>query len=250
MNLRIFKLEEQAKGSFNGGEIKENKPLGFPQDGGGLKPYSNIFYWANAVASVESEIGLHPHRGFEIMSIILEGEIAHYDTYADKWISLKAGDVQLIRAGRGISHAELMKKNSRMFQVWFDPGLQNTLGKEPVYRDYKADHFKIINDKSYTVKIIKDSNGPITMDAEGVGIKEYKLKKGEHIFAPDKNTIYSLYCLEGNMQLNGHDFEKDSFAIASEQELLKVESGDEGRIFVIESPAKTSYKTYYELSGW
>ena len=150
MDLKIFKLKEQAKGSFNGGEIRENKPLGFPQDGGDLKPYSNIFYWANAVASVESEIGLHPHRGFEIMSIILEGEIAHYDTSADKWISLKAGDVQLIRAGRGISHAELMKKNSRMFQIWFDPGLQNTLSK--------------------------DNTGPITMDAEGIGIKDYHLK--------------------------------------------------------------------------
>ena len=50
MAIKIYSKEDQASGAFNGGEIVENKPLGFPQDGGELRPYSNIFYWANAVA--------------------------------------------------------------------------------------------------------------------------------------------------------------------------------------------------------
>ena len=48
MNLKIYNISEQAKGNFNNGEILENKPIGFPQDGGKLKPYSNLFYWAHA----------------------------------------------------------------------------------------------------------------------------------------------------------------------------------------------------------
>ena len=48
MNLKIYKTSDQAKGSFNGGEILENKPIGFPQDRGKIKPYSNLFYWAHA----------------------------------------------------------------------------------------------------------------------------------------------------------------------------------------------------------
>ena len=72
MILKVSK-EEQAYGAFNGGEIVENKPIGFNREGGKLKPYSNLFYWANAIANVDSTIGLHPHQGFEIMSFILEG---------------------------------------------------------------------------------------------------------------------------------------------------------------------------------
>ena len=34
MAISIFSKEDQASGNFNFGEIKEKKPIGFPQDGG------------------------------------------------------------------------------------------------------------------------------------------------------------------------------------------------------------------------
>ena len=40
---------------------------------------------------------------------------------------LKEGDVQIIRAGNGISHAEEIDDNSEIFQIWFDPNLSKTL---------------------------------------------------------------------------------------------------------------------------
>ena len=95
--IQHYNISDQAYGEFNGGDIIENKPLGFPQDGGKLKPYSNLFYWAHASARKDSVIGLHPHRGFEIMSIVLEGNIQHYDTLLKQWIPLEKGDVQLIQ---------------------------------------------------------------------------------------------------------------------------------------------------------
>ena len=48
--IKHYNISDQAYGEFNNGDIIENKPLGFPQDGGKLKPYSNIFYWAHASA--------------------------------------------------------------------------------------------------------------------------------------------------------------------------------------------------------
>ena len=44
------------------------------------------------------------------MQFCLKGEINHYDTKQDKWIKLQRGDVQIIRAGNGISHAEITRK--------------------------------------------------------------------------------------------------------------------------------------------
>jgi len=48
--IKHYNISNQAYGEFNGGGIIENKPIGFTQDGGKLKPYSNLFYWAHASA--------------------------------------------------------------------------------------------------------------------------------------------------------------------------------------------------------
>ena len=45
MSIQVIKKNQQAAGQFNGGEILENKPIGFPREGGHLRPYSNLFYW-------------------------------------------------------------------------------------------------------------------------------------------------------------------------------------------------------------
>src|SRR3972149_10894032 len=100
--IKIYPKDRQAKGSFNFGKILEHKPIGFPQDGGELKPYSSLFYWAHAWSEGGGLIDQHPHKGFEIMSYVLKGEIQHYDNKLNGWKRLKAGDVQVIRAGSGI----------------------------------------------------------------------------------------------------------------------------------------------------
>ena len=119
--IRIINKSEQAYGAFNGGEIVENKPLGFPREGGATKAYSSLFYWANAIAKKDSTIGLHPHQGFEIMSFVLDGEIKHFDTKANEWKPLQKGDAQIIRSGNGISHSEFMGRRSSKNTKWRTP---------------------------------------------------------------------------------------------------------------------------------
>ena len=50
--------------------------------------------------------GPHPHRGFETVTFILEGELAHRDTGGHESV-IRAGGVQWMTAGRGLVHAEL-----------------------------------------------------------------------------------------------------------------------------------------------
>ena len=52
MSIQLIKREQQADGNFNNGEILEKKPIGFTQDGGITKPYSNLFYWAHALSLI------------------------------------------------------------------------------------------------------------------------------------------------------------------------------------------------------
>ena len=164
MSINIFKKGDQADGSFNNGEILEKKPIGFPQDGGKLKPYSNLFYWAHAWAPEnDSEIGLHPHRGFEICSFVLEGEIEHYDTLLDRWITLNQGDVQIIKAGKGISHSEKLKKGSEIFQIWFDPNIQESLYIDASYSDFKSTDFKIKIRNNIESKIVLSNENQLSL---------------------------------------------------------------------------------------
>ena len=50
--------------------------------------------------------GPHPHRGFETVTFILEGSLAHHDTGGGESI-VAAGGVQWMTAGSGLTHAEL-----------------------------------------------------------------------------------------------------------------------------------------------
>ncbi|MBK9983337.1 MAG: pirin family protein [Saprospiraceae bacterium] len=140
--MRIISKSQQARGAFNNGQILENKPIGFPQDHGFVRPYSSLFYWARAAGMVDSTIGLHPHQGFEIMSFVLEGNIRILIRKMNAWKPLQAGDVQIIRAGNGISHAEHIERGGVIFQIWVDPDLSKTLDKEASYDDYKEVDFE------------------------------------------------------------------------------------------------------------
>jgi len=246
MSLQIIPKARQGSGAFNGGEIIENKPIGFPQDRGEVKPYSNLFYWAYAEAKTDSTIGLHPHQGFEIMSFILRGSIRHFDTKLNEWRSLSAGDAQIIRAGNGISHAEHMEKGAVMFQIWVDPNLDKTLAKPPSYDDYKSTDFPVEKMNSFSVKKYVGTDAPLLMDSEGVKIQEWSFAEVEEEIVLSENEVHSIYLMDGAIEMNGEEVVQDGFVIVSDVNKLKIKSAGEGRFFMISSPKRPSYKTYVE----
>lgn len=75
----------------------------------------------------------HGHRDMEIISLVLEGEIAHKDSAGHSEI-LPAGEFQLMSAGRGIHHSEFnpsTEKPLRFLQIWIEPNVQ---GQAPRYQ--------------------------------------------------------------------------------------------------------------------
>ena len=247
MSIIIYNKDDQASGNFNNGNILEKKPIGFPQDGGQLRPYSNLFYWADAwTPNSKSTIGLHPHQGFEICSFVIKGSIKHFDSKQNEWIELNRGDAQIIRSGSGISHAEEILDNSEMFQIWFDPNISKTILKPASYSDYKADSFPIIKNKKSNVITIKGKNSPFEMDTEGIEIYDNTFHGDTHKFNLDDQKIYSLFIKKGVLSYSGMDLEQGTFIkIEKESEFnFKSESGLE--IFEIRSPLRPSYPTYFE----
>jgi redox-sensitive bicupin YhaK (pirin superfamily) len=238
--IKIYPKKSQAHGEFNNGEIIENKPIGFPQDNGPVKPYSNLFYWAFAEAYNESTIGLHPHKGFEIMSFVLSGSIDHYDTKINKWLTLKKGDVQLIKSGSGIYHSEKLHKHSSIFQIWFDPNISISITNPPQYQDFKSNNFKFDGIRKYYV----GNNSPIKLDSENIQIFKLKISKYTILSVPE-TLVYSIYCLNNSFKLNNMTIKKNDFIIICDEKNVTISVKTPIELFVISSSKFVSYKTYF-----
>lgn len=247
--IEITEERHQVSGAFDGDRILERKPIGFPQEGGDMAPYSNLFYWAHAWSEKGGLIGEHPHRGFEIMSIVLTGEIEHYDSQLKGWKKLKAGDVQLIRAGNGITHAERILAGGSIFQIWFDPDLSKTLGKPASYNDYESSEFPVFEDAKSRAKVIVGGT-KVSMDTEIGYIQDITIKseKAEYPLKPD--FIYSIFVYSGSCQVGKDLAPTRSFIKIEDESTLTLSSIEPGtRIFIISSPKRPAYKTYFELAG-
>jgi redox-sensitive bicupin YhaK (pirin superfamily) len=78
----------------------------------------------------------HPHRGFETVTIMLEGRMRHHDSVGNVGL-LEPGSVQWMTAGRGIVHSEMPEQESgRMagFQLWVNLAARDKMSA-PEYRD-------------------------------------------------------------------------------------------------------------------
>lgn len=246
MSFKKYSKAEQGYGEFNGGAIVENKPIGFPQSGGGgSHPYSNLFYWAKADSENGSTIGEHPHQAFEILSFVLEGEIEHYDNHNNKWFPLSKGDVQVIKSGNGIQHAEKLNPNSSIFQIWFNPDFEITLKQKAEYTDYKETDFEIVDKGNYTIKKMLGESSPINLVSEGVEVEELTAISDFEL-ALNKDKYHSFYVLNGSAELNGNKIEKDDFLKMVDEDKANFTNQKDLKLFYVVNPKELSYRTYYQ----
>lgn len=194
-------------------------------------------------------VGEHPHRGFETVTIVYDGEVAHHDSTGQGGV-IGAGDVQWMTAGAGILHEEYhseeFAKNGGtldMVQLWVNLPAKDKM-TQPGYQHITSNMIPMIelSDNAGSMRVIageyEGQQGPAktftTLD-----VWDYQLNAGSQVTIPIKdNRNAGIIVLHGEILLeNGSklqeaelavfDKEGDSITITAEkQSTILLLSGD------------------------
>ncbi|XP_061526759.1 pirin isoform X2 [Phycodurus eques] len=96
----------------------------------------------------------HPHRGFETVTYVLEGVVAHED-FCGHSGRLQPGDLQWMTAGRGVVHAEMPMSEEPLvgLQLWVNLSRQNKM-VEPAYQELRSSEIPKPTQGGVTVAVI------------------------------------------------------------------------------------------------
>ena len=156
--------------------------------------------------------GPHPHRGFETVTFILEGELSHLDSGGHESV-IRAGGVQWMTAGSGLVHAELspesFKRNGgslEILQLWINLPARLKMTK-PAYVGLEAADIPNVELDGGTLDLVSERwdgiEGPISPLAD-VRLMLVRLRAGGAIDIPvaPGRTIF-LYTVGGEAEVGG-----------------------------------------------
>jgi redox-sensitive bicupin YhaK (pirin superfamily) len=172
----------------------------------------------------------HGHRDMEILSYVLEGELAHKDSIGTGSV-IRPGDVQRMSAGTGIQHSEFNpspKSPVHFLQIWILPERN---GLKP---GYQQNAFPL-DDKGrlHLVASHDGRDGSLTLNQD-VDLRAGRLSKGDVIEARLRNgRLGWLQVARGAVTLNGVALATgDGAAIEKESDLvIRAESDAEILLF-------------------
>jgi redox-sensitive bicupin YhaK (pirin superfamily) len=163
------------------------------------------------------DLGPHPHRGFEPITLLFQGEQLHRDSLGNENL-VKAGDVQWTTAGSGIIHAEgptkeFVKNGGTLegIQLWLNLPAKDKM-MIPNYQHLTSDLMPVIKDTSENIqlKVVagkqKEVQGLInTQTAVNVFMVEAKGAGSMHVDIP-KSHESCIYLLDGKVKVNDFSF--------------------------------------------
>src|SRR3954468_10248578 len=110
--------------------------------------WGRIRVWNDDTIGAQSGFPPHPHRDMEIVTYVRTGAITHQDSMGNKGRT-GAGDVQVMSAGTGVTHAEynLEDETTTLFQIWIVTDEQDAApawGARPFPKDSREGEFQLL----------------------------------------------------------------------------------------------------------
>ena len=153
---------------------------------------------------------MHPHRGIETVTYMLDGVTSHRDSLGNSG-EIGPGDVQWMTSGRGILHEEMPRRstsgNIYGFQLWVNlPAAQKM--SQPRYQEVNASTIPVVEKDGVTIRLVAGEvdgvNGPVTEIAASPLYMDVKLTPGSTFTHPIPSGHTTLaYVFEGTGEFSG-----------------------------------------------
>ncbi|TFG56154.1 MAG: pirin family protein [Methanomassiliicoccus sp.] len=186
---------------------------------------------------------LHPHRGIETVTYMLDGYVDHQDSIGNKG-SIGPGDVQWMTAGNGILHEEMPQRSEGWMcglQLWVNlPRAKKMM--TPRYRGVLSGSIPRVElDDGSVVKVIagefQGSRGPVEDLVVNAEYLDVNLRSGtslEHKVPKDMNTFAMVY--GGSLLFGGaQEVTSGNVAVFGSGDAVSVVGGEKGARFILVS---------------
>jgi redox-sensitive bicupin YhaK (pirin superfamily) len=191
-------------------------------------------------------VGVHPHRGFETVTIAYKGKVAHHDSSGGGGV-IGEGDIQWMTAARGVLHKEYHEAewsktggDFQMVQLWVNLPKKHKMST-PKYQAIKSDTINRyeLEDKAGIIEVIAGEYKSIRGVASTftpIHMFNAKLNKGgkaDFQFPANYNT--ALLVVNGNIIINGNEkTPTDHLALmANDGEAFEIEATHDAIVLVL-----------------
>lgn len=191
-------------------------------------------------------VGEHPHKGFETVTIVYDGEVEHRDSTGGGGI-IGPGDVQWMTAASGILHQEFHSNAYtakggpfEMVQLWVNLPAKDK-GAKPGYQSLEAATIPAFDlaDGAGSVRVIAGSfegrNGPARTFTP-IDIWDVRMKAGKTatFTLPEGHTV-ALAVLSGTALVNGEKIAREAQValLAREGGAVTIEANNEAKLLVL-----------------
>lgn len=191
------------------------------------------FAFNNPIEGPIAGFPMHPHRGIETVTYMLEGSVHHRDSLGNAGL-IQPGDVQWMTSGRGIMHEEMPRRGPtgviNGFQLWVNLPAAKKMS-QPRYQEVAADTIPTATHNGVTARVVAGQfnkvAGPVTEIAASPIYLDVRLDLGASFELPVAATHTALaYVFEGKGVFGENESEAESFQMVEfdEGEVIRVSS--------------------------
>ena len=188
-------------------------------------------------------VDVHPHRGFETVTIAYKGSVAHHDSAGNSGV-IKEGDVQWMTAASGILHKEYHEENFsraggdfQMVQLWVNLPAKDKMSA-PKYQGITNEEMKKVqlSNNAGTVEVIAGEYNGEKGPATTFNMLNAKLNKGGNAtFNFPENYNTAILVVKGNIKVNNsEEIKTDGFGLfENEGDTFTIEALDQAVVLVL-----------------